>query len=157
MSSYVSGLRGARRVRGREGGGGFLNHGYAGMGQYGRGGVGWWEHECPIPGVEEDMTEAYSQLLLPLSPIHLSFAYLPQDHPNRRPHRDPHRARCLRHLVLLQHLLHPRPRRRRHRRDRRPRLRLEGRDRGGVCLVYRADARGVPGGEAAQHDPGRRR
>ena len=74
----------------------------------------------------------------------------------RRPHRDPHRSRCPGHLVVVQRasslaacaprhvadalyrpadLLDPGPGRRRHRRDRRPRLRLEGRDRGGVPLV----------------------
>ena len=41
-------------------------------------------------------------------------------------------------LVLLQHLLHPGPRRGRDRRVRRARLRLEGRDARGVLVVHRA-------------------
>ena len=43
-------------------------------------------------------------------------------------------------LGVLQHLLHPGPRRRRDRRGRHPRLRLEGRDAGGVLVVHRAGA-----------------
>ena len=71
------------------------------------------------------------------------------DRADRRPHRDARRARRRRALGLLQHLLHPGPRRRRGRRRperhrRRPAgragLRLEGRDAGGVLVVHRADA-----------------
>ena len=43
-------------------------------------------------------------------------------------------------LVLLQHLLHPGPRRGGDRRGRRPGLRLEGRDARGVLVVHRAGA-----------------
>ncbi|KAJ6830913.1 putative adenosylhomocysteinase [Iris pallida] len=65
----------------------------------------------------------------------------PHDHPDRRPHRDPHRPRRRGPLVLLQHLLHPGPRRRRHRPRLRRRLRLEGRDPPGVLVVHRARPR----------------
>ena len=49
-------------------------------------------------------------------------------------------ARRRRALVLVQHLLHAGPRRRRDRRRRHPRVRLEGRDAGGVLVVHRAGA-----------------
>ena len=42
-------------------------------------------------------------------------------------------------LELVQHLLDPGPRRRGDRRARHPGLRLEGRDRGGIRVVHRAD------------------
>ena len=59
----------------------------------------------------------------------------------------------------LQHLLDPGPCRGGDRRPRHPGLCLEGRDRGGVRLVHRADlARAAEGhGLDAQHDPRRRR
>ena len=41
--------------------------------------------------------------------------------------------------------------------DRRPRLRLEGRDRGGVRRVHRAAAQGVRRRQGPEHDPRRRR
>ena len=58
------------------------------------------------------------------------------DHPDRRAHRDPGGAGRRRALGLLQHLLHPGPCRRRHRQGRRPGLRLEGRDPGGVLGLH---------------------
>jgi hypothetical protein len=51
---------------------------------------------------------------------------LPHSHPDCRPHRDPQGPRCRAHLVFMQHLLHPGPRRCCHCRWRYPRLRLEG-------------------------------
>ena len=59
------------------------------------------------------------------------------DHPDRGPHRDPQGPRRRRPLVLVQHLLHPGPRRCRHcPRRGRCRLRLEGRDPRGVLGVH---------------------
>ncbi len=81
----------------------------------------------------------------------------PHDHPDRRADRDPGRAGRRSPLVELQHLLHPGPGRRRHRRSRHPGVRLEGRDRGRVRMVHRADH---PQGRPAvgrQHGAGRRR
>ena len=63
------------------------------------------------------------------------------DDPDRGPDRDAHRARRRGALGVLQHLLHPGPRRRGHRGQRRARLRLEGRDARGVLVVHRARAR----------------
>ena len=60
-------------------------------------------------------------------------------------------------LELVQHLLDPGPRRGGDRRRGHPGLRLEGRDRGGVRLVHRADDRGGPDGWRPEHDPRRRR
>jgi hypothetical protein len=51
---------------------------------------------------------------------------LSHSHPDCRPHRDPQGPRCRAHLVFMQHLLHPGPRRRRHCRRWYPRFRLEG-------------------------------
>ena len=59
------------------------------------------------------------------------------DHLNRRPHRNPHRSLRRSPLVLLQHLLNPRPRGCHHRMWLRLRLRLEGRDPPGVLVVDR--------------------
>ncbi len=81
----------------------------------------------------------------------------PHDHPDRGADRDPQGARRRGHLDELQHLLDPGPRRGRHRRHRRPRLRLEGRDRGGVLVVHRAAAHGLRGRQGPEHDPRRRR
>ena len=71
------------------------------------------------------------------------------DRADRRPHRDPDRARRRRPLGQLQHLLHPGPRRRRDRRRRRharaarrrPGVRLEGRDARGLLVVHAAPLR----------------
>ncbi len=60
------------------------------------------------------------------------------DDPDRRADRDADLARRRGPLVLLQHLLDPGPRRGGDRRDRRPGLRLEGRDARGVLVVHRA-------------------
>ena len=89
------------------------------------------------------------------------------DRADRRADRDPGRPRRRGPLVLLQHLLHPGPRRRRHRGrpQRHPRgpagrpgLRLEGRDPRRVLVVHRAgpDLAEQPY-RRPQHDPGRRR
>ena len=59
-------------------------------------------------------------------------------------------------LGVVQHLLHPGPRRRRHRRRRRPGVRLEGRDPRGVLVVHRGRP-ALAGRRRAQHDPRRRR
>ena len=62
-------------------------------------------------------------------------------------------ARRHRALVVLQHLLHPGPRRGRGRRGRRAGVRLEGHERGRVLVVHRAD--GARAGRLdAEHDPG---
>ena len=58
------------------------------------------------------------------------------DHPDRGAHRDAGRARRVRALGKLQHLLHPGPRRRRHRRHRRARLRVEGRVARRLLVVH---------------------
>ena len=88
------------------------------------------------------------------------------DRADRRADRDPHRARRRGPLGLLQHLLHPgRGRRRRRRRPARhrrgpagrPRLRLEGRDAGGVLVDCTEQILTWPGGDGPEHDPGRRR
>ena len=89
------------------------------------------------------------------------------DRADRRPDRDPGRARRRGPLGVLQHLLHPGPRRRRHRRrpERhpgepagRPGLRLEGRDAGGVLVVHRAGADlAEHPHRRPEHDPRRRR
>ena len=79
------------------------------------------------------------------------------DHPDRGAHRDADGARRRGDLDELQHLLDAGPRGRRHREDRRPRLRLEGRDRGGVLRVHRGAAQGVRGRQGPEHDPRRRR
>ena len=78
------------------------------------------------------------------------------DHPDRRADRDAGRARCRDPLVELQHLLHPGPRRRRHRRRGHPRVRVEGRDRGGGRVVHPPDDQG-PERLDAEPDPRRRR
>merc|ERR1712106_429525 len=65
--------------------------------------------------------------------MHLRAAYGPQ-----KPLKGARIAGCL-HMELLQHLLHPGPRCCRHGCSWGPCLRLEGRDRRGVCVVYRAD------------------
>jgi hypothetical protein len=59
-------------------------------------------------------------------------------------------------MVKLQHLQHPRSRGGGYRQDGGPRLRLEGRDRRGVHLVHRANAR-LPRRQTFQHDSRRRR
>ncbi len=87
------------------------------------------------------------------------------DDPDRGADRDPGRARRRGALGVLQHLLHPGPRRRggrgrpdRHGRrpGRRAGLRLEGRDPAGVLVVHRAGA-ALAGRRRPQHDPRRRR
>ena len=90
------------------------------------------------------------------------------DRADRRPHRDADRARRRRPLGQLQHLLHPGPRRRGDRRRRRhpraarrrPGVRLEGRDAGGVLVVHPAAVR-VPRrerrGRRPEHAARRRR
>ena len=78
------------------------------------------------------------------------------DRPDRRADRDPDRPRRRGALGQLQHLLDPGPRRRRDRRRRDPRLRLEGRDPGGVLVVHRAGA-ALARGRRPEHDPRRRR
>ena len=77
------------------------------------------------------------------------------DRPDGGADRDAGRARRRRPLVLVQHLLHPGPRRRRDRRRRHPGVRLEGRDARGVLVVHRAGADVARG--RAEHDPRRRR
>ena len=77
------------------------------------------------------------------------------DHPDRGAHRDARRARRRGPLGVVQHLLHPGPRRRRHRRRRRPGVRLEGRDARGVLVVHRAGPV-VARRRGSQHDPRRR-
>ena len=66
------------------------------------------------------------------------------DDPDRRSDRDAEGAGGGGSLELLQHLLDPGPRRGRHGGRRRARLRLEGRDRGGIRLVHRPHHRGAP-------------
>ena len=78
------------------------------------------------------------------------------DHPDRGADRDADGARRRRALVVLQHLLDPGPGGRSDRRRRHPGVRLEGRERGRVLVVHRAD-RQRPERLAPQHDPGRRR
>ena len=83
----------------------------------------------------------------------------PHDHPDRGAHRDPGRARCRGALGVVQHLLHPGPRRRRDRRRRHPGVRLEGRDARGVLVVHRPRAvvaRGRHRQHRSEHDPRRR-
>ena len=86
------------------------------------------------------------------------------DDPDRGAHRDAGRARRRGALGVLQHLLHPGPRRRRgrgrpdrhgRRAGRRAGLRLEGRDAAGVLVVHRAGA-ALAGRRRPQHDPRRR-
>ena len=86
------------------------------------------------------------------------------DHPDRGADRDAGGARCRGALGVVQHLLHPGPRRRRRRRrparHRRgaqghPGVRVEGREPRGVLVGRRADAHLA--GRAGQHDPRRRR
>ena len=81
----------------------------------------------------------------------------PHDDPDRGAHRDADGARRRGHLDQLQHLLDAGPRRRGDRQGRHPRLRVEGRDRGGVRLVHRAAAHRVRGRQGPEHDPRRRR
>ncbi len=57
------------------------------------------------------------------------------DHPDGRSYGDLGWVGRRSHLVQLQHLLHPGPRRRSHGSSWNPRLRLEGRDRRGIRLV----------------------
>ena len=78
------------------------------------------------------------------------------DRADRRAHRDPGPPRRRGPLGVVQHLLHPGPRRRRHRRRRRPRVRLEGRDPRGVLVVHRAGP-ALARRRGPQHDPRRRR
>lgn len=67
-----------------------------------------------------------SSRLLDLSEAPIEANSLFHSHPDCRPHRDPQGPRCRAHLVFMQHLLHPGPRRRCHCRRWYPRLRLEG-------------------------------
>ena len=78
------------------------------------------------------------------------------DRADRGADRDPRRPRRRGALGVVQHLLHPGPRRRRHRRRRRPGLRLEGRDPRGVLVVHRAGP-ALARRRRPQHDPRRRR
>ena len=78
------------------------------------------------------------------------------DHPDRGADRDPAGARRHRALVVVQHLLHPGPCRRRHRRRRHAGVRLEGHERGRILVVHRAD-HARAGRLDAEHDPRRRR
>ena len=86
------------------------------------------------------------------------------DRSDRRSDRDPDRARRRGPLGVVQHLLHPGSRRRGDRRRTRghargsagrPRLRLEGRDAGGVLVVHRAGAH-LARRRGSQHDSRRR-
>ena len=75
------------------------------------------------------------------APVRGAHLRLPaHDHPDRRSHRDPGGLGSPGALGLMQHLLHPGPRRRSHSRDRRAGFRLEGRDPGGVLVVHQAGA-----------------
>ena len=60
----------------------------------------------------------------------------PHDSPNRRPHRDPYRPRRRSPVVLMQHLLNPRPRCRRNCPWLRRGFCMERRDLGRVLVVY---------------------
>ena len=62
---------------------------------------------------------------------------------------------CSGHVVVVQYFLFARPRRRCHGKDRRSRIRVERRNRGGIHLVHRADAL-LSGRPTTQHDPRRR-
>ena len=80
----------------------------------------------------------------------------PHDHPDRRAGRDAGRAGRQRALEFMQHLLDPGPRGGRYRGARRAGVRLEGRDRGRVLVVHRAD-HPRPGRLDAEHAARRRR
>ncbi len=78
------------------------------------------------------------------------------DDPDRGADRDPGAARRQRPLELVQHLFDPGSRRRGDRGARHPGVRLEGRDRGGIRVVHRADAV-RPRRVEAEHGARRRR
>ena len=130
------------------------------LAEYGRNEIRLAEHE--MPGLMALREEFGAEPAARRRPHRRLAAH---DRADRRPDRDPRRARRRRALGLLQHLLHPGPRRRRGRRRhgrhrRRARrhagLRLEGRDAAGVLVVHRADA-DLAGRHGPEHAPRRRR
>ena len=126
---------------------------------FGRKEISLAEHE--MPGLMAMRAEYGETQAADRRPHHRVAAH---DRADRGAHRDPRGPRRRGPLGLLQHLLHPGPRRRRHRgrpeRHRRgpagrPGLRLEGRDPRGVLVVHRAGA-ALAGRRRPQHDPRRR-
>ena len=112
-----------------------------GLADFGRKEIELAEHE--MPGL---MATARRVRRRPAAQGRAHHGLAAHDDPDRGADRD---ARCARRrgpLVLVQHLLHPGPRRGGHRRGRHPRLRLEGRDAGGVLVVHRAGAQLAEGG-----------
>ena len=131
------------------------------LAEFGRKEIRLAEHEMPgLMAVREEFADS------PAAGRREDHGLAAHDHPDRRAHRDAGRPRRRGPLGVVQHLLHPGPRRGggrrrpgRHRRRTRsgvPVFAWKGETPGGVLVVHRAGA-DLAGRQPAEHAPRRRR